>query len=79
MVCHNKYQNKWIGNEATKHMEIWKERLNNIPSVLPFYNVSVQVSLPMDPSDVVFVEEFVYLLRRTQSQLFCGLNDEGRR
>jgi hypothetical protein len=59
-------------------MENQKERLNDIPSVLPFYNVSVQVLRPMDSSDVVFVEEFVYLLRRVQSQLFCGLNDEGR-
>lgn len=59
-------------------MENRKERLNDIPSVLPFYNISVQVSRPMDSSDVVFVEEFVYLLRRVQSQLFCGLNDEGR-
>jgi len=31
----------------------------------------------MDSSDVVLFEEFVYLLRQAQSQLFRGLNDAG--
>jgi hypothetical protein len=64
MIYNNKYLKKWTGNEATKHMDIWKEKAGRCTFDSPFYNVRVQVSCPINSSDVVLFEEFVYLLRR---------------